>query len=81
MQMSAGDKVGRAAVYRVLHRNHRPAHLSILQAGETFPSCRVCGAAVRFEFDQPLSESEEVEHIGYDRDFMDAVLGAARTGS
>lgn len=81
MQMSAGDKVGRAGVYRVLHRGHRPAHLSILQAGETFPACRSCGTDVRFEFIQPLSESEEVEHIGYDRDFMDAVLGAARTGS
>lgn len=81
MQMSAGDKVSRAGVYRVLHQGHRPAHLSILQAGEVFPECRVCGASVRFEFVQALSESEEVEHIGYDRDFMDAVLGATRTGS
>ena len=79
--MSAGDKVGRAGVYRVFHKGHRPAHLSILQPGEVFPRCRVCGDAARFEFAQPLQESEEVEHIGYDRDFMDAVLGSARAGS
>jgi hypothetical protein len=81
MQMSTGEKVGRAAVYRVVHKGHRQSHLSILQPGEVFPLCRVCGNAVRFEFKQPLDESEEVEHIGYDRDFMDAVLGAARTGA
>jgi hypothetical protein len=81
MQMSAGEKVGRAGVYRVLHKRHRQSHVSILQQGEVFPSCRMCGVEVRFEFAQPLSESEEVEHIGYDRDFMDSVLGATRTGS
>ena len=81
MQKSAGEKVGRAAVYRAIHKGHRQSHLSILQQGEIFPRCRVCGDAVCFEFAQPLDESEEVEHIGYDRDFMDAVLGAARTGS
>jgi hypothetical protein len=81
MQMSVGEKVARAAVYRVVHKGHRQSHLSILQPGETFPRCRICGDVVRFEFVQPLDESEEVEHIGYDRDFMDAVLGGARTGS
>lgn len=81
MQSSAGDKVTRPGVYRVLHKGHRPSHLSILQQGETFPACRICAAAVRFEFAQPLNESDEIEHIGYDRDFMEAVLGAARTGS
>lgn len=81
MQMSAGEKVARAGVYRVIHKSHRQIHLSILQAGEAFPKCRICGGSVCFEFAQPLSESEEVEHIGYDRDFMDAVLGAARAGS
>lgn len=81
MQMSAGEKVGRAGVYRVIHQRHRPAHLSILQPGESFSPCRICGDAVRFEFVQALSESEEVEHLGYDRDFMDAVLGAPRIRS
>jgi hypothetical protein len=81
MEMSAGEKVGRAGVYCVVHKGHRPSHVSILQEGESFPTCRVCGNAVRFEFSQPLAESEEVEHIGYDRDFMDSVLGARRTAS
>jgi hypothetical protein len=77
MQMRAGEKVGRSGVYRVIHKSHRPAHHSILQHGEVFPTCRVCGGAVRFEFAQRLNESDEAEHIGYDRDFMDAVLGVA----
>jgi hypothetical protein len=77
MQMWAGEKVGRSGVYRIIHNTHRPAHYSILQQGEVFPACRVCGGAVRFEFAQRLNESEELEHIGYDRDFMDAVLGVA----
>ena len=81
MQMSTGERVGRAGVYRIVHKGHRQPHLSILQPGEVFPRCRVCGNAVRFEFVQPLDQSEEVEHIGYDRDFMDAVLGAAHAGS
>ena len=81
MQMSAGEKVGRAGVYRVIHKGHRPPHLSILQQGEISPRCRICGDAVRFEFAQPLSESDEVEHIGYDRDFLDAVLAATRSVS
>ena len=80
MQMSAGEKVGRAGVYRVVHKTHRQTHLSILQQGEIFPKCRICGVDVRFEFAQPLTESDEVEHVGYDRDFMDAVLGSARIG-
>jgi hypothetical protein len=81
MQMSTGEKVGHAGVYRVIHKSHRQPHLSILQQGEIFPRCRNCEDAARFEFVQPLDQSEEVEHIGYDRDFLDAVLGATRTGS
>jgi len=81
MQMSAGEKVGRAGVYRVVHKSHRQPHLSILQQGELFPRCRMCADAVRFEFTQPLDQSEEVEHVGYDRDFLDEVLGPARAGS
>lgn len=77
MQMWAGEKVGRSGVYRVIHKSHRSAHYSILQQSEVFPTCRVCGGAVRFEFAQRLNESDELEHIGYDRDFMDAVLGVA----
>jgi hypothetical protein len=75
MQMWAGEKVGRPGVYRIVHRNHRPAHYSILRQGEILPGCRVCGSSVRFEFAQRLNESDELEHVGYDRDFMDAVLG------
>jgi len=29
---------------------------------------------VKFEFVQPLTESDEIEHIGYDLDFMQSVL-------
>jgi transposase InsO family protein len=34
---------------------------------------RRCGTAVGFEWVEPLTESDEIEHIGYDPDFMDAV--------
>jgi hypothetical protein len=77
MQMWAGEKVGRSDVYRVIHKDHRPKHSSILQQAEIFPACRVCKSSVRFEFAQRLNESEELEHIGYDRGFIDAVLGIA----
>ena len=33
-----------------------------------------CGTAVAFEFVEALTESEGIEHIGYDPDFMDWVL-------
>jgi hypothetical protein len=76
MEWLAGAMVRRGGVYRVTHRGHRPTHDAILQQGDVFPVCRKCGMAVSFEFVQPLSESEEVEHIGYDRDFMESVLPA-----
>ena len=74
MRCMAGTKVKRAGIYKVLHLGHRPPHKAILQQGEAFPECRRCGTAVAFEWVEPLNESEEVEHIGYDPDFMDAIL-------
>jgi hypothetical protein len=70
--------VRRTGVYNVTHRKHRPTHKAVLQQGEMFPVCRTCGAAVEFEFLQPLIESDEIEHIGYDPDFMESVLGEMR---
>ena len=58
----------------MLHLGHRAPHKAILQEDETFPDCRRCGMAVVFEFVESVSESSEVEHIGYDPDFMDSVL-------
>ncbi len=76
MEWLAGAVVRRAGVYRVSHQGHRPTHEVILQQGDVFPVCRKCGIAVTFEFVQSLTESDEVEHIGYDRDFMESVLPA-----
>jgi hypothetical protein len=70
----AGTIVRRAGIYSVTHRSHRPTHPAILQTGDLFPLCRMCGTAVRFDFAQPLTESDEIEHIGYDPDFMESVL-------
>ncbi len=70
----AGALVRRAGVYSVIHRLHRPTHQAILQQGDSFPVCRTCGMAVEFEFVQPLTESDEIEHIGYDPDFMHSAL-------
>jgi hypothetical protein len=75
MRCTARTKVRHGGVYNVLHLGHRPPHKSILQYGEKFPECRRCGTAVVFEFVAVLTESDEIEHVGYDRDFMDAVLG------
>jgi len=68
MEWLAGGVVRCAGVYRVTHLGHRPTHEAILQRGDVFPACRKCEMAVSFEFVQPLCESDEVEHIGYDRD-------------
>jgi hypothetical protein len=70
----AGADVRRTGVYSVTHREHRPTHQAILQQGNIFPVCRTCGTAVEFDFVQPLTESDDIEHIGYDPDFMESVL-------
>ena len=66
--------VRRSGVYSVTHRVHRATHQAVLRQGERFPVCRTCGVAVEFEFVQPLTEADEIEHIGYDPDFMQSVL-------
>jgi hypothetical protein len=71
----AGEQVRQSGLYRVSHRAHRATHDSILWEGETFPTCRICGEAVSFQFLQPVPEAEEFEHVGYDGDFLDSVLG------
>jgi hypothetical protein len=73
MRCVAGATVKRAGIYNVLHLGHRSPHKAILQEGEAFPKCRRCGTAVVCEFVEPLTESDEVEHIGYDPDFMDSI--------
>jgi hypothetical protein len=73
MRCIAGANVKRAGIYNVLHLGHRSPHKAILQEGESFPECRRCRNAVVFEFLEPVPESDEVEHIGYDPDFMDAI--------
>jgi hypothetical protein len=70
----AGARVYRTGVYSVTHQAHRPTHQAILQQGDNFPICRTCGVAVEFDFVQPLNESDEMEHIGYDLDFRHSVL-------
>ena len=74
MRCIAGAKVNRPGIFNVLHLGHRPPHKATLQEGEVFPQCRRCGTAVVFEFLEPVTESDEIEHIGYDPDFMDWVL-------
>jgi hypothetical protein len=74
MPCKAGAKVNRAGIYNVCHLGHRPPHKGILQQGESFLEYRRCGTAVIFEFLEPMTESEDIEHIGYDPDFMDSIL-------
>jgi hypothetical protein len=77
MMWLAGAVVRRAGVYSVTHRAHRPTHQAVLQQGETFPACRTCGMAVEFDFVQSPIESDHIEHIGYDPDFMQAIAKSA----
>lgn len=74
MRLAAGTKVKRSGAYNIIHYGHRAPHTAILREGELFPDCRRCGTGVLFEFFKPLTESDELEHIGYDRDFIDSVL-------
>ena len=74
MRATAGMKTNRVGVYNVLHFGHRQPHTAIIQEGESFPECRRCGSAVVFECVEPVTERDDVEHIGYDPDFMDSVL-------
>lgn len=71
----AGEMVRETGLYRVSHEAHRAAHEAILWAGERFPACRHCGEAASFQFLHPMTESDEFEHVGYDGDFLEAVLG------
>jgi hypothetical protein len=73
--VKSGERVTSAGVYKVIHQSHRPSHRAILQKGEVFPACRVCGDAPQFDLVESAVESATVEHIGYDPDFMEAVLG------
>ena len=67
--------VRQTGLYRVNHEAHRAAHEAILWAGETFPACRNCGNAASFQFLHPMTETDAFEHVGYDGDFLEAVLG------
>ncbi|HLK34073.1 MAG TPA: hypothetical protein VKT29_13345 [Terriglobales bacterium] len=70
----AGETVEQSGLYKVSHQRHRANHEAVLWEGETFPSCRSCGDSTTFVFVQPVPESDEFEHIGYDSDFLDSVL-------
>jgi hypothetical protein len=56
-----GEAVPRDGIYRVLHKNHREAHLNELRRGDTFPPCRQCGQEVRFEAAPETDTSSEGE--------------------
>ncbi len=77
---AAGGVCRRSGVHKVIHHRHRSAHQAILHEGEVFPACRGCGTQVSFEFLQPLEAAGEVEHIGYDWDFLESVWGAVSGG-
>ncbi|MGE5205681.1 MAG: hypothetical protein ACM3PW_08695 [Chlamydiota bacterium] len=77
MERRAGAVCKRSGVHRVIHDQHRAPHQAIVQQGEVFPTCRGCGPQVRFEFLRPLEAAGEVEHIGYDWDFVESLWGLA----
>jgi CheY-like chemotaxis protein len=53
-----GQSVEQTGIYRVEHgRRHRPAHESVIFAGEEFPPCRRCGDQVTFQLVTAIEES------------------------
>lgn len=50
-----GEKVPKAGIYRVLHKDHRSPHETGLRSEQTFPACNKCGKNVRFELVMPVS--------------------------
>jgi hypothetical protein len=74
-EWSAGEICRRSGVHAVIHHHHRPAHRAIIHQGEMFPACRSCRTLVSFQFLQPLEAAGEVEHIGYDHDFVESLWG------
>jgi len=74
MSYAAGEKVPNTGAYRIRHKRHRDEHVATIRSGEIFPFCQRCGGAVVFEF---ISSEDDFQpdHIGYDSDFMNAVMG------
>jgi hypothetical protein len=58
-----GETVPESGVYHAYHRAHRVPHALVALKGELFPTCRDCGARVKFEL------IEVVPHITHDWDF------------
>jgi hypothetical protein len=80
-EWGAGAICRRSGVHTVTHHHHRPAHRAIIHEGEMFPACRNCGTLVSFQFLQPLEAAGEVEHIGYDHDFIESLWGPASSAT
>jgi hypothetical protein len=77
MKQRAGEICQRSGVYRVSHYQHRLAHDAVVREGELFPGCRLCQVNVIFEFVELCSDGRRIEHIGFDRDFIETVWGIA----
>lgn len=81
VEWAAGALCGRSGVHTVTHHHHRPAHRAVVHQGEMFPTCRSCGTLVSFQFLLPLEAAGNVEHIGYDRDFVESLWGPASSAT
>ncbi len=54
-----GFSVPDSGLYRAIHGEHRLDHVVIALKDERFPSCRTCGARIRFTLTQPLTHFAE----------------------
>ena len=51
-----GELCSHEGIYRVVHGEaHREPHTAIVRKGETFPRCKHCGDAVRFQLLKQVS--------------------------
>ena len=56
-----GDRVERSGVYRAIHAlDHVERQEVIILRARSFPSCRRCGAVVRFE---PIHLAQEIDAV------------------
>jgi len=58
-----GDKVPQSGIYQVAHYQHRMPHEAVITDQHPFPTCRVCGARVRYKLSRGADPIED------DRDF------------
>jgi hypothetical protein len=73
-----GEVCKAAGVYRVTHWQHRFAHDISIEAGTTFPACKICGTRVCFDEVSTLRGDSRVVPVLEHTDFREVERRQAR---